>query len=93
LCSEILNKKDVNDETYAAILDRFGELIILDILVTAGYFGFVSVILNTICQPVPEDGVQLPKLKEGQSAWGRSTTQLFYSLRLVAHSPDQRCKA
>ena len=62
-CTEILENKDISDETYAATVNRFGELTALDILVTTGYFGFVSVILNAIRQPVPEGGVQLPQRK------------------------------
>ena len=61
-CSEILNEKDVSDITYAATIQRFGELTALDILVTVGYFGFVSVILNAIRHPVPEGGASLPDL-------------------------------
>ena len=61
-CSEILNQKDVSDITYAAVVQRFGELTTLDILVTVGYFGFVSVILNAIRHPVPEGGNVLPEL-------------------------------
>lgn len=59
-CTELLNDKDVSDATYAQALARFGEVTLLDVLCTAGYFGFVSLILNTIRQPVPEGGVQLP---------------------------------
>jgi 4-carboxymuconolactone decarboxylase len=62
-CTEILNDKDISDKTYAATVARFGELTVLDILATTGYFGFVSVILNAIRQPVPEGGVQMPPLK------------------------------
>jgi 4-carboxymuconolactone decarboxylase len=62
-CTEILDDKDISDSTYAATLARFGELTVLDILVTTSYFGFVSVILNAIRQPVPEGGIQLPPLK------------------------------
>jgi 4-carboxymuconolactone decarboxylase len=62
-CSEILNDKDISDKTYAAAVERFGELTVLDILATTGYFGFVSVILNAIRQPVPEGGIQMPSLK------------------------------
>jgi 4-carboxymuconolactone decarboxylase len=61
-CSELLNDKDVSDTTYAQALARFGEPTLLDILCTAGYFSFVSLILNTIRQPVPEGGAQLPAL-------------------------------
>jgi 4-carboxymuconolactone decarboxylase len=59
-CTELLHDKDVSDATYAQALARFGEPTLLDVLCTAGYFSFVSLILNTIRQPVPEGGVQLP---------------------------------
>jgi 4-carboxymuconolactone decarboxylase len=63
-CSEILNDKDISDATYAATVARFGELTVLDILSTTAYFGFVSLILNAIRQPVPEGGIQMPSLKK-----------------------------
>ncbi|RYY88434.1 MAG: carboxymuconolactone decarboxylase family protein [Comamonadaceae bacterium] len=59
-CSEMLQHKDVADATYAETLERFGETTLLDVMATAGYFSFVSVILNTIRAPVPEGGAQLP---------------------------------
>jgi 4-carboxymuconolactone decarboxylase len=61
-CRELLDDKDVSDGTYQLALARFGEPTLLDVLCTAGYFSFVSLILNTIRQPVPEGGVQLPPL-------------------------------
>jgi 4-carboxymuconolactone decarboxylase len=61
-CTELLNDKDVSDATYAQALARFGEATLLDVLCTAGYFGFVSLILNTIRHPVPEGGAQLPSV-------------------------------
>lgn len=63
-CTEILNDKDISDKTYAAAVAKFGELMVLDILATTAYFGFVSVILNAIRQPVPEGGIQMPPLKK-----------------------------
>jgi 4-carboxymuconolactone decarboxylase len=61
-CSELLHARDVSDATYAAALQRFGEVALLDLLATIGYFGFVSTILNAIRAPVPEGGVELPPL-------------------------------
>ena len=58
---EILFDKDVSDATYAKAISRFGELTTLDLLSTIGYFGFVSVILNAIRQPIPEGATPLPK--------------------------------
>ncbi len=63
-CTEILNDKDISDNTYAKAVSKFGELTVLDILATTAYFGFVSVILNAIRQPVPEGGIQMPSLKK-----------------------------
>lgn len=61
-CMELLQDKDVSDATYAQAEARFGEVALLDVLCTAGYFSFVSLILNTIRQPVPEGGAELPPL-------------------------------
>ncbi|MEI6769826.1 MAG: carboxymuconolactone decarboxylase family protein, partial [Betaproteobacteria bacterium] len=58
---EILFDKDVGDVTYEKAIQRFGELSTLDLLSTIGYFGFVSVILNAIRQPIPEGAVPLPR--------------------------------
>jgi 4-carboxymuconolactone decarboxylase len=60
-CTELLERKDVSDETYAAAVARFGEATLLDLIATAGYFGFVSLILNAIRHPVPDGGTPLPE--------------------------------
>jgi len=62
-CHELLHDKDVSDATYSEALERFGETTVLDVLCTAGYFGFVSLILNTIRHPVPPGGLELPPHK------------------------------
>lgn len=64
-CTELLYDKDVSDPTYDAALVRFGEIVVLDLLATAGYFGFVSLILNATRHPVPEGGAQMPALAAG----------------------------
>ncbi len=61
VCSEILLKKDISDETYSHAIESLGEVTLLDLLATVGYFGFVSVILNAIRQPIPEDAIPLKK--------------------------------
>jgi 4-carboxymuconolactone decarboxylase len=61
-CGELLHRKDVSDATYAQALERFGEKALLDVVCTAGYFSFVSLVLNTIRQPVPEGGNEMPAL-------------------------------
>ena len=58
--TELLVDKDVSDPTYEAAVARFGERTTLDIIATAGYFGFVSLVLNAKRHPVPDGGVGLP---------------------------------
>jgi 4-carboxymuconolactone decarboxylase len=55
--SELLEHKDVNDLTYRAAIDRFGERGVIDMASTAGYYCFVSLILNMERHPVPEEAV------------------------------------
>jgi 4-carboxymuconolactone decarboxylase len=59
---ELLETKEVSDETYAMVFNRFGETTAIDLMATIGYFGFVSVILNTVRVPLP-DGVELTNFK------------------------------
>jgi hypothetical protein len=40
-----------------------GEKTVIDLLGTAAYFGFVSLILNAVRMPVPDGGAVLPALK------------------------------
>lgn len=61
-CSELLYGKDVSDSVYAEAIDRFGETTLLDVLSTAGYFCFVSLILNAVRFPVPTGGNDLPSV-------------------------------
>ncbi len=60
--NELLNTKQVSDATYAKALEHFGEITVIDLMATIGYFGFVSVILNTVRVPLP-DGVVLKNFK------------------------------
>lgn len=61
-CTQLLADKDVPDATYRAAVDRFGEAAILEMVATAGYYGFVSLILNVNRQPAP-DRSSLPPLR------------------------------
>jgi 4-carboxymuconolactone decarboxylase len=61
--SELLQFKDISDETFEAAQNRFGEKTVIDLLGTAAYFGFVSLILNAVRMPVPDGGAVLPALK------------------------------
>lgn len=61
-CNELLYDRDVSDKTFAAALERFGEATVVDIVTTAGYFSFVSLVLNTKRFPIPADAVPLVPL-------------------------------
>ncbi|MCC7346016.1 MAG: carboxymuconolactone decarboxylase family protein [Variibacter sp.] len=61
-CRELLYDKDVSDAVYEAALTRFGERTVLDIVCTAGYFSFVSLILNTKRYPIPPEATPLAPL-------------------------------
>jgi pimeloyl-ACP methyl ester carboxylesterase/alkylhydroperoxidase family enzyme len=60
--SELLADKDISDATYEAATSRFGERAIVELIATAGYYGFVSLVLNAARTPVPEGGTRLAAL-------------------------------
>jgi len=61
--SQLLNDKDVNDATHAAMVDRFGEKSVIELICTIGYYGFVSMVLNASRAPIPEGAVPLKPLR------------------------------
>ena len=63
LCREILIDKDVSDATYAAAVARFGERGVVDLISTVGYYGMVSLVLNTARVALPADAQPLPPFK------------------------------
>jgi len=60
-CTELLTTKQVSDKTFQAAKDRFGERGVVDLIGVTGYYGLVSMLLNTDRYPLPE-GAQ-PELK------------------------------
>lgn len=60
LVAELLHDKDVSDATFAACKERFGERMIVELIGTAGYYGFISLVLNAARTPVAEGGRLLP---------------------------------
>jgi 4-carboxymuconolactone decarboxylase len=60
--SQLLTKKDVADDTYKAMVERFGEKTVIELICTAGYYSFISLVLNANRTPVPEGGKLLPPL-------------------------------
>ena len=60
--TELLTDKDVSDATFDAAIVRFGERTIVELIGTAGYYGFISLVLNASRTPVPEGGTPLPAI-------------------------------
>ena len=61
LVSQLLVDKDISDATYDAAKARFGERTIVELIGTAGYYGFVSLVLNAARTPVPDGGTRLSR--------------------------------
>jgi 4-carboxymuconolactone decarboxylase len=64
LCVELLHARDVSDKTFAAATARFGETTVLELVALAGYYGFVSLILNVNRTPIPDGATPLRPLAE-----------------------------
>lgn len=62
LCAELLHVRDVSDKTFAAAVARFGETAVLELVALAGYYGFVSLILNVNRTPIPDGATPLRPL-------------------------------
>jgi 4-carboxymuconolactone decarboxylase len=60
-CTELLNKKQVSDATFKAMIAKFGERGAVDTVGTIGYYNLVSMLLNVDRYPLP-DG-EKPDLK------------------------------
>ena len=61
-CTELLHDRDVSDKTFDAVVKRFGETAALEVVSTAAYYSFVSLILNANRTPLPEGATPLPAL-------------------------------
>jgi 4-carboxymuconolactone decarboxylase len=62
LIMELLHDRDISDATFAAAKARFGERMVIDVIGTAGYYGFISLVLNAGRIPVAEGGKPLPAI-------------------------------
>ncbi len=62
LIAELLNDRDISDATFAAAMARFGERMTIDLIGIAGYYGFISLVLNAGRTPVAEGGKLLPAI-------------------------------
>ena len=60
-CHELLQTRQVGDVSYAAVVDRFGEVGAVDLMGTMSYYTLVSMSLNVDQYPLP-DGAE-PELR------------------------------
>jgi 4-carboxymuconolactone decarboxylase len=58
--NELLRSQNVSDPVYAAAVSRFGEQGVVDMVGVAGYYTFLSMVLNTARTPVPADSTVPP---------------------------------
>jgi 4-carboxymuconolactone decarboxylase len=59
--TELLRLQNVSDETYATAVERFGEHGVIDMIGVAGYYSFLSMMMNTARTAVPVDS-EVPPL-------------------------------
>ena len=52
---ELLRSQNLSDPVYASAVARFGEQGVIDMVGVAGYYSFLSMIMNTARTPVPAD--------------------------------------
>jgi 4-carboxymuconolactone decarboxylase len=55
-CDELSRNQGVSDATYRAVLERFGEPGVVDLLGLIGYFTTVSMVMNVAHTPAPREG-------------------------------------
>jgi 4-carboxymuconolactone decarboxylase len=53
--TELLRMQNVSDETYARAVERFGEHGVIDMIGVAGYYSFLSMMMNTARTALPAD--------------------------------------
>jgi len=52
-CTELFRDKAVSDATFKAVVDRFGEQGVIDLIAASGYYSIVSMVLNVDRYPLP----------------------------------------
>ena len=53
-CTELFRDKAVSDRAFKAVVDRFGEQGVIDLIAASGYYSIVSMVLNVDRYPLPE---------------------------------------
>ena len=63
-CKELHETKRVSDPAYKAMLDKFGERGVIDLIAVTGYYTMLAMVLNVAQQPLPGGAPPpLPMLK------------------------------
>jgi 4-carboxymuconolactone decarboxylase len=52
-CKELHETKKVGDAAYKAVLDKFGERGVIDLIAVTGYYTMLAMVLNVAQQPLP----------------------------------------
>jgi 4-carboxymuconolactone decarboxylase len=52
-CKELHETKKVSDATFKAMLDKFGERGVIDLVAVTGYYTMLAMVLNVAQQPLP----------------------------------------
>ncbi len=53
-CAELFRDKAVSDQSFKAVVDRFGDRGVIDLIAAVGYYSIVSMVLNIDRYPLPE---------------------------------------
>ncbi len=62
LVTELLHNKDISDATFAAARERLGDQMLIELIGTVGYYGFISLVLNASRTPVAQGEKPLPAI-------------------------------
>lgn len=57
---ELHRLNDISDKTWTLLTDHHGQQAAMDLVLTAGFYGFISFILNAACTRLEPGDVQLP---------------------------------
>ncbi len=62
-CVELQQSRQVSDDTWAAVVERFGEQGAVDLIGVNGYYAFLAMVMNAACTEVPSSpATPLPDL-------------------------------
>lgn len=62
---ELFRTRRVSDATWAAAVGRLGEVGVVELLATAGYYTTLAAVMNAAGTPAPADGPRLPDVRAG----------------------------